>query len=51
MLERQCAFGPRPPGSVAHGETQDFLFTELQKYANSVVLQPLQHKTKTENHA
>ena len=47
MLEKQCAFGPRPPGSVAHRETQNFLFTELQKYANSVALQPLQHKTKT----
>ena len=47
MLEKQCAFGPRPPGSVAHSETRDFLFTELQKYANSVTLQPLQYKTKT----
>ena len=40
--------GPRPPGSVAHRETQNFLFTELQKYANSVVLQPHHYKTKTE---
>ncbi|MYC77518.1 M28 family peptidase [Candidatus Poribacteria bacterium] len=47
MLEKQCAFGPRPPGSVSHTETRDFLFTELQKYANSVALQPLQYKTKT----
>ncbi len=48
MLEKQCAFGPRPPGSVSHSETQNFLFTELQKYANSVALQPHQYKTKTE---
>ena len=47
LLEKQCAFGPRPPGSVAHRETQNFLFTELQKYANSVALQPHQYKTKT----
>ena len=47
LLEKQCAFGPRPPGSVAHKETQNFLFTELQKYANSVALQPHQYKTKT----
>ena len=47
MLEKQCNFGPRPPGSVAHRETQNFLFAELQKYANSVALQPHQYKTKT----
>ena len=47
LLEKQCAFGPRPPGSAAHSETQNFLFTELQKYANSVALQPHQYKTKT----
>lgn len=47
MLEKQCAFGPRPPGSVSHTKTRDFLFTELQKYAKSVALQPLQYKTKT----
>ena len=47
LLEKQCAFGPRPPGSAAHRETQNFLFTELQKYANSVALQPHQYKTKT----
>ena len=43
ILEKQCEFGPRPPGSPAHRETQNYLFTELQKYANSVVLQPLQY--------
>lgn len=47
MLEKQCEFGPRPPGSAAHKETQNYLFTELQKYANSVVLQPHQYKTGT----
>ena len=47
MLEKQCAFGPRPPGSISHQETQNFLFTELQKYANSVAFQPHQYKTKT----
>ncbi len=48
MLEKQCEFGPRPPGSKAHRETQNFLFAELQKYANSVVLQPHTYKAKTE---
>ncbi len=44
ILKKQCEFGPRPPGSPAHRETQNYLFTELEKYANSVVLQPLQYK-------
>ena len=46
-LEKQCEFGPRPPGSAAHRETQNYLFTELQKYANSAALQPHVHKAKT----
>ena len=46
-LEKQCEFGPRPPGSAAHRETQNYLFAELQKYANSVVLQPLVYKADT----
>ncbi len=48
LLEKQCAFGPRPPGSAAHRETRDYLFAELQKYANSAALQPLEYKVGTE---
>ena len=44
ILKKQCEFGPRPPGSSAHRETQNYLFTELQKYANNVQLQPLQYE-------
>ena len=44
ILEKQCEFGPRPPGSPAHRQTQNYLFTELQKYANNVALQPHQYK-------
>ena len=47
VLEKQCEFGPRPPGSAAHQKTQNYLFTELQKYANSVGLQPHTHKVET----
>ena len=43
ILKKQCEFGPRPPGSSAHRETQNYLFTELQKYANSATLQPHQY--------
>lgn len=48
LLEKQCEFGPRPPGSAAHRKTQDYLFTELQKYANSAALQPLEYKVGTQ---
>ena len=44
ILKKQCEFGPRPPGSPAHRETQNYLFTELEKYANNVELQPHQYK-------
>ena len=44
ILKKQCEFGPRPPGSSAHRETQNYLFTELKKYANNVQLQPHQYK-------
>lgn len=47
ILEKQCEFGPRPPGSPAHRETQNYLFTELQKYANNVALQPLEYTVGT----
>ena len=44
LLEKQCGFGPRPPGSMAHRQTQRYLFAELQKYTDSVVLQPHQYE-------
>ncbi|MDE0015923.1 MAG: M28 family peptidase [Candidatus Poribacteria bacterium] len=46
-LKKQCEFGPRPPGSAAHRETQNYLFSELQKYANNAELQPHVYKAKT----
>ncbi len=46
-LEKQCQFGPRPPGTAAHRKTQAYLFAELQKYADTVVLQPHEFKTDT----
>lgn len=44
-LEKQCEFGPRPPGTAAHRKTQAYLFAELQKYADTAVLQPHQFQT------
>ena len=38
-LQKQCEFGPRPPGSVAHKQTRDYLVAELRKFAREVVTQ------------
>lgn len=46
LLEKQCEFGPRPPGSAAHTETKNFLFSELQKYGRHAALQPLQYEVE-----
>ena len=48
-LEKQCEFGPRVPGTTAHQETQVYLVTELEKYADEVALQPFEfrHQNRT----
>jgi glutaminyl-peptide cyclotransferase len=38
-LQKQCEFGPRPPGSAAHKRTLDYLLSELRKSAREVVSQ------------
>ena len=43
-LEKQCAFGPRVPGTPSHQETGVYLFTELKKYADEVVFQPFEFR-------
>lgn len=45
-LKKQCEFGPRPPGSAPHKATQNYLFTELQKFANRVSRQAYEFKTE-----
>jgi glutaminyl-peptide cyclotransferase len=45
-LKKQCAFGPRFPGSAAHKNTRDYLTSELKKYANGVILQDFIYKDK-----
>ena len=40
VLEKQCSFGPRYPGSEGHKKCLDYLYTEMKKYATSVVKQP-----------
>lgn len=47
FLEKQCEFGPRPPGSDAHRKTQAYLFTELKKYTDTVTLQPYTSEVDT----
>jgi len=43
-LEKQCEFGPRPPGSAAHKQTLEYLASELKKYAAKVELQSFTQK-------
>lgn len=38
-LERQCEFGPRPPGSAAHGEMLTWLVEELERFTDDVAVQ------------
>ena len=42
-LQKQCEFGPRPPGSVAHDQTLNFLLSELGEFAREVVPQRFVH--------
>jgi len=42
-LVRQCAFGPRAPGSPGHRACLEFLTQELGKYADKVTHQRFQH--------
>lgn len=44
-LQKQCEFGPRPPGSAAHKQTRDYLLLELRKFAREVVAQDFIHRS------
>ena len=43
LLEAQCDFGPRIPGSIAAKNCLSFLENELNKYVGKVVRQEFQH--------
>lgn len=43
-LLKQCDFGPRVPGTPAHGECLRFLASELRKFGARVTLQPFKRK-------
>jgi glutaminyl-peptide cyclotransferase len=42
LLKKQCAFGPRVPGTAGHAKCLDFIVSELRAAAPSVVLQTFQ---------
>jgi glutaminyl-peptide cyclotransferase len=46
-LERQCEFGPRPPGSPAHEETLAWLTEEIGRFADDVAVQRFTAVTDT----
>jgi Zn-dependent M28 family amino/carboxypeptidase len=45
LLKKQCAFGPRVPGTLPHAKTRDFLATTLKKYTDDVRVQSFPYKT------
>lgn len=45
-LEKQCAFGPRNPGSQGHRKCLDFLTAELKNYCDNVTHQTFQYVDK-----
>jgi hypothetical protein len=45
ILEKQCSFGPRPPGTEAHKKTRDYLVSQLKQYSNAVEAQAFTHES------
>ena len=43
LLQKQCDFGPRVPGSAAHRNCRDYLITALRGYAAQVTTQEFIH--------
>lgn len=44
QIEKQVAFGPRNPGSKGHMEALNFLYDELSKYADEIVMQQFSYQ-------
>ena len=47
LLERQCEFGPRPPGSAAHVEAAEWLSLTLSELADEVAVQRFVAQSRT----
>lgn len=48
ILEKQCEFGPRVPGTEAHTKCRDYLVETLRNYSKNVTLQPFQATIPTQ---
>ncbi len=44
LLQKQCDYGPRVPGTAAHDSCRVFLVNELSKYADNAVEQSFEHQ-------
>ncbi len=44
-LLRQVEFGPRIPGTPAHVQTGDWIATQLRATADTLIVQPIEHRT------
>jgi glutaminyl-peptide cyclotransferase len=46
LLEAQCAFGPRNPGSEGHRQCREFLWRELSYWTDTVFVQSFTHHSQ-----
>ncbi len=44
LLQKQCDFGPRVPGTAAHDSCRNFLVKELRRHADEVLEQSFEHQ-------
>ena len=44
LIQKQCDFGPRVVGTPAHQKCQEFIATEMKKYADEVVTQDFKYR-------
>lgn len=44
LLKKQCALGPRVPGTPTHTKTRDFLVATLKQYTHDVRIQSFRHR-------
>ncbi len=47
LVERQCAFGPRNPGSEGHRSCRAFLIATLQRFADRVEVHPFSYADRS----
>ena len=49
LLQTQCDFGPRNPGSAGYYSCLDFMLGELDRYADDIILQEFSYQERRYN--